>query len=149
MPLQFASVSHDHWILDVLGDHNGVNGPEFAGGALEAGGDANSVELRFIRPGKPIQNVYVESFKRMDDTNRGYRGTHVWFVSLVDAQAIIGAWRVDYNTVRPHGSLGQLTPAAYAAGTCAGQEPGCGACSAAALATTDQSPKPDGLSLSV
>jgi putative transposase len=72
-----------------------------------------------------------------------------WFLSVAEAQVMIEAWRVDYNTVRPHRSLGQLTPAAYAAAACAGPKPGCGACSAAALATTGQLMKSDGLSLSV
>ncbi len=38
------------------------NGPEFAGGALDTWAYTNGVELRFIRPGKPIENAYVESF---------------------------------------------------------------------------------------
>jgi putative transposase len=82
------------------------NGPEFAGRALEAWAYANNVELRFIRPGKPIENAYVESFngKFRDECLNEH-----WFVSLADAKAIIEVWRVDYNTVRPHGSLGQLT----------------------------------------
>jgi putative transposase len=122
------------------------NGPEFAGRALEAWAYAHGVELRFIRPGKPIENAYVESFngKFRDECLNEH-----WFVSLADAKGIIEAWRVDYNTVRPHGSLGQLTPAAYAAAACADPKPGCGVCSAAALATTDQRQNPDGLSLSV
>ena len=74
-------------------------------------GVRHGVELRFIRPGKPIENVYVESF------NGKFRdeclNEHL-FVSLADAKTIIEAWRVDYNTVRPHHSLGQQTPAAYA-----------------------------------
>ena len=72
-----------------------------------------------------------------------------WFISLTDAKAIIEAWRVDYNTVRPHASLGQQTPSAYAEAASAGPKPGCGACSAAALATTDQRPNPEELSLPV
>jgi putative transposase len=70
------------------------------------------VALRFIRPGKPIENAYVESFngKFRDECLNEH-----WFVSLVDAKAVIEAWRVDYNTVRPLASLGQQTPAAYAA----------------------------------
>jgi hypothetical protein len=72
-----------------------------------------------------------------------------WFVSLVDAKAVIEAWRVDYNTVRPHASLGQQTPAAFAAAACAGPKPGCGACSAAALASPGELRNSDGLSLSV
>jgi putative transposase len=122
------------------------NGPEFAGRALEAWAYANRVELRFIRPGKPIENAYVESFngKFRDECLNEH-----WFVSLADAKAVIEAWRVDYNTVRPHASLGQQTPAAYAAAACAGPRLGCGACSAAALATADRHTNPEELSLSV
>jgi putative transposase len=71
------------------------NGPEFAGRALEAWAYANRLELRFIRPGKPIENAYVESFngKSRDECLNEH-----WFVSLTDAKAIIEAWRVDYNT---------------------------------------------------
>ena len=122
------------------------NGPEFAGRALETWAYAQGVELRFIRPGKPIENAFVESFngKCRDECLNEH-----WFVSLADAKAAIEAWRVDYNTVRPHASLGQQTPAAYAAAACAGPKPGCGACSAAALAPTDQATKSGELSLSV
>jgi putative transposase len=122
------------------------NGPEFARRALDTWAYANGVELRFIRPGKPIENAYVESFngKFRDECLNEH-----WFVSLADAKAVIEAWRVDYNTVRPHASLGQQTPAAYAAAASAGPKPGCGACSAAALAPTDQATKLEELSLSV
>jgi putative transposase len=37
-----------------------------------------------------------------------------WFISLTDARAIIEQWRLDYNTIRPHSALGNLTPAAFA-----------------------------------
>jgi len=88
------------------------NGPEFAGRALDTWAYTNGVTLRFIRPGKPIENAYIESFngKFRDECLNEH-----WFVSVVDAKAHIEAWRVDYNTVRPHASLGQQTPAAYAA----------------------------------
>jgi len=88
------------------------NGPEFAGRALDSWAYAHAVELRFIRPGKPIENAYIESFngKFRDECLNEH-----WFVSVAEAKAVIEAWRVDYNTVRPHASLGQLTPAAYAA----------------------------------
>jgi putative transposase len=122
------------------------NGPEFAGRVLEAWAYAHGVDLRFIRPGKPIENAYVESFngKFRDECLNEH-----WFISLADAKAIIEAWRVDYNTVRPHASLGQLPPAAYAAAACADPRLGCGVCSAAALATTDRGQNPEGLSVSV
>ena len=90
------------------------NGPEFAGRTLDAWAYTHGVTLRFIRPGKPIENAYVESFngKFRDECLNEH-----WFVSLVDAKAVIEAWRVDYNTVRPHSSLAGRTPAQFAAMT--------------------------------
>jgi putative transposase len=87
------------------------NGPEFAGRTLAAWAYARGVTLRFIRPGKPIENAYVESFngKFRDECLNEH-----WFVSLTDAQATIEAWRVDYNTVRPHSSLDGATPEQFA-----------------------------------
>ena len=78
------------------------NGPEFAGRTLDAWAYARGVTLRFIRPGKPIENAYVESFngKFRDECLNEH-----WFISLADAKAAIEAWRIDYNTVRPHSSL--------------------------------------------
>jgi putative transposase len=121
------------------------NGPEFSGRTLDAWAYRHRIALRFIRPGKPIENAYVESFngKFRDECLNEH-----WFLSVAEAQQIIEAWRVDYNTVRPHRSLGQWTPAAYAA-ACAGSATGWGACSAAAPNTGQQLRKPDGLSLSV
>jgi putative transposase len=122
------------------------NGPEFAGRALDAWAYAQRLELRFIRPGKPIENAYVESFngKFRDECLNEH-----WFVSIAEAQAVIEAWRVDYNTVRPHHSLDQQTPAAYAAAACAGPAAGWEACSAAAPGPNGALTNSDGLSLSV
>lgn len=140
-------------VLDRLAETIGLpkvivcdNGPEFAGRTLDAWAYQRGVELRFIRPGKPIENAYVESFngKFRDECLNEH-----WFVSVAEAQAVIEAWRIDYNTVRPHRSLGQLTPAAYAAAACAGPAAGWGACSAAAPSTPGEPKKSDGLSLSV
>ena len=88
------------------------NGPEFAGRTLDAWAYARGVSLRFIRPGKPIENAYVESFngKFRDECLNEH-----WFVNLVDAKTVIEAWRIDYNTVRPHSSLGGHTPDQFAA----------------------------------
>ena len=88
------------------------NGPEFAGRTLDAWAYAHGVTLRFIRPGKPIENAYVESFngKFRDECLNEH-----WFMSLVDAKAAIEAWRIDYNSVRPHSSLGGRTPDQFAA----------------------------------
>lgn len=87
-------------------------GPEFTGKALDQWAYRNGVELKLIQPGKPMQNGYVESFngKFRDECLNEH-----WFVSLAQAQVIIGAWRCDYNEFRPHSSLGDLTPAEFAA----------------------------------
>ena len=87
------------------------NGPEFAGRTLDAWAYMRGVTLCFIRPGKPIENAYVESFngKFRDECLNEH-----WFLNMVDAQAVIEAWRLDYNTVRPHSALGDRTPDQFA-----------------------------------
>lgn len=70
------------------------------------------VEWHYIAPGKPTQNGFVESFNgRMRDELLN----ETLFRSLAHARAIIAAWVDDYNTERPHSSLGYTTPAAFAA----------------------------------
>lgn len=65
------------------------------------------VQLDFIRPGKPVENAFIEAFNgRLRDECLNVHQ----FQSMADAQAIIEAWRVDYNQRRPHSSLGHLTP---------------------------------------
>ena len=69
-------------------------------------------ELDFIRPGKPVENAFIESFNgRLRDECLNVHQ----FASLVEAQAIIEAWRVDDNHRRPHSSLGHLTPNEFVA----------------------------------
>lgn len=87
------------------------NGPEFAGKALDAWAYRNGVGLHFIRPGKPVENAFVESF------NGSFRDECLnenWFVSLADAVHKIEVWRQDYNRKRPHSSLGNRTPEEFA-----------------------------------
>lgn len=87
------------------------NGPEFVSKVLDHWAYRNRVVLDFSRPGKPIDNCYVESF------NGRFRdeclNTH-WFLSIADARAKIEAWRLDYNASRPHSALGHLTPLEFA-----------------------------------
>ena len=86
------------------------NGPEFAGKALDEWAYSTGVKLNFIRPGKPIENAYAESFiGRLRDECLNEN----WFISLRDAKDIIKAWRIDYNNGRPHSSLAGLTPTEY------------------------------------
>jgi putative transposase len=83
------------------------NGPELTSKALDTWAYRNGVQLRFIQPGKPVQNAFVESFngKFRDECLNQH-----WFVSLDEARAVIEDWRIDYNQFRPHSSLGELTP---------------------------------------
>jgi len=87
------------------------NGPEFAGRALDAWAYRYGIRLDFIRPGKPIENCFVESFngKFRDECLNQH-----WFVALSDARYEIENWRQDYNRVRPHSSLGGVPPKEYA-----------------------------------
>jgi putative transposase len=90
------------------------NGPEFAGKALDEWAYRRGVKLNFIRPGKPIENAYAESFiGRLRDECLNEN----WFISLKYARGIIESWRIDYNEGRPHTSLGGLTPREYVENT--------------------------------
>jgi len=70
------------------------------------------VELAFIRPGKPVENCFIESFngKFRDDCLNLH-----WFAGLDDARRKIEEWRFDYNYYRPHSSLGGIPRAEFAA----------------------------------
>ena len=70
------------------------------------------LDWHYIEPGKPVQNAFIESFnsKLRDEC----LNEHV-FLTLAEARETIEAWRHDYNHLRPHGSLGALTPAEFAA----------------------------------
>jgi len=86
------------------------HGTEFQSRALEDWAYRRGVLLDFIRPGKPVENAFIESFNgRLRDECLNVEQ----FASVADAQAKIEAWRVDYNQRRPHGSLGHLTPTEF------------------------------------
>lgn len=88
------------------------HGPEFTSLALDAWAHARGVKLAFTQPGKPTQNAYIESF------NGRFRDECLndqWFSTLYEARVLIEAWRQDYNSNRPHSSLGYITPAEFAA----------------------------------
>ena len=104
-------------VLDQLHETTGLprtivvdNGTEFTSRAMLDWAHKRGVHLHFIAPGKPTQNAFVESFNgrlRAECLN-----LH-WFADLDDARAKLEAWRIDYNTVRPHGPLGKMTPEAF------------------------------------
>jgi putative transposase len=69
------------------------------------------IALRFIESGKPNQNAYIERFNR---TLRNELLDQHLFVRLEDIREAAYWWRLEYNEVRPHDSLGDLTPIEYA-----------------------------------
>jgi putative transposase len=83
------------------------HGPEFQSRSLENGAYRRGVHLDFIRPGKPVENAFIESYsgRLRDECLHGHQ-----FTSMAEAQHIIEVWRLDYNQRRPHSSLGHLTP---------------------------------------
>jgi putative transposase len=89
------------------------NGPEFVSTALDAWAHRRGVQLVFSRPGKPTDNPCGEAF------NSRFRDECLdqhWFASLEEAPTTIAAWRIEDNTERPPGALGQRTPAEVASG---------------------------------
>jgi putative transposase len=104
-------------VLDRLAETKGLprtitmdNGPEFTSRCLDEWAYRNGVKLNFIRPGKPVENAFAESFiGRLRDECLNEN----WFISLKDTRDIIERWRIDYNEGRPHTSLGGLTPLEY------------------------------------
>ena len=102
--------------LDVLVIERGMpralrmdNGPEFISKALREW--AIEGDLVFIPPGLPWRNGLIESFNgRLRDECLSVS----LFYSLSHAKGIIGIWKEDCNTTRPHSSLGYLAPAVYA-----------------------------------
>ena len=105
-------------VLDKLAKIGGLpevitidNGREFTGRVLDEWAYRKGVKLNFIRPGKPIENAFAESFiGRLRDECLNTN----WFISLKPTCDVIEDWRRDYNEVRPHSSLKRATPKEYA-----------------------------------
>jgi putative transposase len=105
-------------VLERLADLRGLprsitvdHGPEFEGQVLDAWAYTKNVRLAFIRPGKPVENAYIESFngKFRDECLNEH-----WFLTMAHARRAIEAWRIEYNCERPHSSLAHLTPEEFA-----------------------------------
>ena len=71
----------------------------------------NGVDWHYIQPGKPTQKAFIESFngKLRDECLN-----ETLFSSLTDARDELEKWQEDYNNLRPHSSIGNLTPAEFA-----------------------------------
>ena len=87
------------------------NGTEFTCTAILSWAAQHAVAWHYIAPGKPTQNGFVESFNgRMRDELLN----ETLFFGLDHARQKLAAWAEDYNTQRPHSSIGYQTPAAHA-----------------------------------
>ena len=86
------------------------HGTEFTSKALDEWAYRRGVQLDFIRPGKPVENAFIESFngRLRDECLNVYS-----FESIAQAKELIEGCRRDYNERRPHGALGHLTPSEY------------------------------------
>jgi len=96
------------------------NGSEFTSRQIDSWAYQHQVRLDYIRPGKPTENGYIESFngKLRDE---GLNTELFW--SIEDARAKLEKWRLDDNLRRPHSALGNLPPAAFAQGAGRAKQP--------------------------
>jgi putative transposase len=87
------------------------NGSEFYSKAMDSWAYRHGVQLQFIRPGRPVENAFIESFngRLRDELLNGEL-----FMGLLDARQKLEAWKRDYNQNRPHSSIGDLTPVEFA-----------------------------------
>jgi len=105
-------------VLEAVGGRRGYpkeitvdNGSEFFSKAMDAWAYQRGVKLDFIRPGRPMDNGYIESFNgRLRDECLNAE----LFSDLLDARTKLDKWRRDYNENRPHSSIGNLTPSEFA-----------------------------------
>lgn len=101
------------WIVKERGKPKAIrtdNGPEFTSSVFTNWCHKHRIEMRYIQPGKPVQNAFIERF------NRSYR-TEVLdariFNNLIEVREITSDWMEHYNNNRPHESLGNLSPMRY------------------------------------
>ena len=105
-------------VLDAIADLRGYpktivldNGPEMCSLAMLRWAANRRLKLHFIAPGKPVQNAFIESFNgRLRDECLNEHD----FGSLLEVRHILETWRTQYNSERPHGSLGWKTPEEFA-----------------------------------
>lgn len=86
------------------------NGPELTSQKFVEWAETHQIELRYIQPGKPNQNAFIERF------NKSYREEVLdanLFNTLADVQEATDEWVEDYNHFRPHESLGRIPPAQF------------------------------------
>ena len=101
--LESVSAETGRWPANIRMD----NGTELTAHAMRDWCRLSGIETAFIEPGSAWQNGFAESF------NGRFRDEFLiceQFDTLLEAQVLAEDWRIEYNTYRPHGSLGDLTP---------------------------------------
>lgn len=86
------------------------NGPEFIAKPFVMWCQQNNIEIKYIEPGKPMQNAFIERFNRLyrEDVLDAYL-----FQDIHQVRTVTDQWREDYNENHPHGSLRGLSPRKY------------------------------------
>ena len=100
-------------LIEVYGKPEAIrldNGPELTAHKFVEWAEKHKIELRYIQPGKPNQNAFIERF------NKSYREEILdanLFNTLAEVQEATDEWVDDYNNFRPHESLGRIPPTQF------------------------------------